>query len=109
MEYAPNPFSGDDRKTGRRHDRWGAFLLLAVSEHLRKKSRSKRPTLYLLAAGLLRAARGQPRKSSYQERTNAKALVHKLKKSHPKWKSDLKILEREFSRVRSVMRPAQPS
>lgn len=106
MDYAPHP---GDWKT-KPPDTWGSFLLLAVTEHLHKKSRSKRPPLYLLAARLLRAARGRPFKSSYQERTNAKALVRKLRKSHSeKWKSDLKILEREFSRVRSVMRPAQPS
>lgn len=90
-------------KGGRKSDRRGSFFLLAVSEHLREKRGKPQ---YRMAARLLKTIRGQHFASGYQDRTNAKTKVHKLKKTYPDWESYLKIVKRQFSRMRLAIQSA---
>ncbi|MBI4527174.1 MAG: hypothetical protein HY695_25550 [Deltaproteobacteria bacterium] len=95
-EYQPA-----EKDTGRKPDTWAAFFLLAVSEHLREKSR--KPD-YLKAETLLERLRTNaigPRlakapSSLRAKRQKATVRVEQLKKAHPEWPSHVKLLKQCF-------------
>ena len=94
-------------KGGKPPDYWGTFFLLAVSEHLR--DRSKLPQFELCHTLLIYFRR--TRKDSPKMKISAKlaeARVSNLKKMHSlRWPSDLEIL-REFCSKFPLIRPSVP-
>jgi hypothetical protein len=76
---------------GKPPDEWGNLILVALAEHLKKKT--GRPH-YALAMRTLRALRGQQLGPKRRERDNAKTRVSKFKRCHKDWDNLLKDLER---------------
>jgi hypothetical protein len=76
---------------GKRPDEWGTLILVALTEHLKKKT--GRPH-HSLAIRTLKALRGQQLGSKSRETDNAKSRVSKFKKHHKDWNNLLKGLER---------------
>jgi hypothetical protein len=87
--------AGQKSHKTKKPDPYGTFFLLAVTEHLREKS--KKPQ-HLMAARLLKNIRGQSLASGYQERSNAKSRVAKFKKSSDfaDWKSRLRTMKKYY-------------
>lgn len=90
------------KEKGRKPDPWGSFFLLAVTQHLREKS--KKPH-YLTAATLLEILRGLStgarliKQGKYHKRKNADEKIRKLKKAHRKWASHLKSAKHTFQKA----------
>ena len=78
---------------GRTPDEWGTLILVALTEHLKKKTKTGRPH-HSLAIRTLRALRGQQLGSKSTEGENAKSRVSGFKKRHKDWTNLLKGLER---------------
>jgi hypothetical protein len=76
---------------GKRPGEWGTLILVALTEHLKKKT--GRPH-HSLAIRTLKALRGQQLGSKSRETDNAKSRVSKFKKHHKDWNNLLKGLER---------------
>ena len=76
---------------GRTPDEWGTLILVALTEHLKKKTGRPHPSL---AIRTLKALRGQRVGSKSTEGENAKSRVSGFKKRHKDWTNLLKDLER---------------
>ena len=80
-------------RVGKTPDEWGTLILVALTEHLKKKTKTGRPH-HSLAIRTLRALRGQQFRSKSTEGENAKSRVSGFKKRHKDWTNLLKDLER---------------
>lgn len=90
LQYFPLPF-----KSGRQ-DRIGTFFLLAVTESLRKTTRTRQPK-YRIALELLNTIRGSSTSVTPDEVRRAKERVRQLKNRQRTWKTNLRAIERSFS------------
>jgi hypothetical protein len=80
---------------GRTRDEWGTLILVALAEHLKKKT--GRPH-YSLAIRTLKALRGKQLGSKHADTANGKSRVVQFKRHHKDWNNLLKCLEREINR-----------
>jgi hypothetical protein len=76
---------------GKTPDEWGTLILVALTEHLKKKTGQPH---HSLAIRTLKALRRQDLGSKSRERDNAKSRVSGFKKRHKDWTNLLKDLER---------------
>jgi hypothetical protein len=76
---------------GKKRDEWGTLILVALTEHLKKKTGRSH---HSLAIRTLKALRGQQLGSKSRESDNAKSRVSGFKKQHKDWNNLLKDLER---------------
>lgn len=83
FEYAFKPIKATG---GRPSATWETFILLALTEHLRKAT--GKPN-YLMATRLLKSATRKETKSGRLESRATKERIRKLKKDHPTWKKKL--------------------
>lgn len=86
-------------KHGRPSDIWGTFFLLALSEHLKERSKKKQPD-YTLCNATLTAVRGRGGKS-------AKERISQFKKAHIEWPQLIDQAARDFSPPDETKLPAQ--
>jgi hypothetical protein len=86
------------RKRGRQPDPWGAFILLAILEHISEKAGQKPGKAeYDEALIVMRKARGKNSTSTpRQSEQNAYKRIEKLKEAHRRsWRSDLRSLKKK--------------
>ena len=88
------------RKRGNQPDRWGTFILLALSEHIREKTGHPG---YSEAIGLLRLSRKLLGKVSRQL---AETRIREFKRSNPSWQADLGSLKMQFSLSQNTPKPS---
>jgi hypothetical protein len=88
LEYV---LTATNTRLGKKPDERGTLILVALTEHLKKKTGRAH---HSLAIRTLRALRGQRLGSKSTEGENAKSRVSGFKKQHKDWNNLLKDLER---------------